>query len=132
MVKFSMNILQANKASSNVIYKPEELERIYKKAKKNKKEIGFKILNNIDELDQDTIMDKPFTNEIKNFSFELLEDSLRVNIDVLKKSDFYKKLQENDYFALAVGEGEVSDDTKTVSDYELKYIVIVPNNKSEE
>ena len=132
MVKFSMNILQANKASSNVVYKPEELERIYKKAKKNKKEIGFKILNNIDELDQDTIMDKPFTNEIKNFSFELLEDSLRVNIDVLKKSDFYKKLQENDYFALAVGEGEVSDDTNTVSDYELKYIVIVPNNKSEE
>ena len=132
MVKFSMNILQANKASSNVVYKPEELEHIYKKAKKNKKEIGFKILNNIDELDQDTIMDKPFTNEIKNFSFELLEDSLRVNIDVLKKSDFYKKLQENDYFALAVGEGEVSDDTNTVSDYELKYIVIVPNNKSEE
>ncbi len=132
MVKFSMNILQANKASSNVVYKSEELERIYKKAKKNKKEIGFKILNNIDELDQDTIMDKPFTNEIKNFSFELLEDSLRVNINVLKKSDFYKKLQENDYFALAVGEGEVSDDTKTVSDYELKYIVIVPNNKSEE
>ena len=132
MVKFSMNILQANKVSSNIVYKPEELERIYKKAKKNKKEIGFKILNNIDELDQDTIMDKPFTNEIKNFSFELLEDSLRVNIDVLKKSDFYKKLQENDYFALAVGEGEVSDDTNTVSDYELKYIVIVPNNKSEE
>lgn len=132
MVKFSMNILQANKVSSNVVYKPEELERIYKKAKKNKKEIGFKILNNIDELDQDTITDKPFTNEIKNFSFELLEDSLRVNIDVLKKSDFYKKLQENDYFALAVGEGEVSDDTNTVSDYELKYIVIVPNNKSKE
>lgn len=132
MVKFSMNILQANKVSSNVVYKPEELECIYKKAKKNKKEIGFKILNNIDELDQDTITDKPFTNEIKNFSFELLEDSLRVNIDVLKKSDFYKKLQENDYFALAVGEGEVSDDTNTVSDYELKYIVIVPNNKSKE
>ena len=132
MVKFSMNILQANKVSSNIVYKPEELERIYKKAKKNKKEIGFKILNNIDELDQDTITDKPFTNEIKNFSFELLEDSLRVNIDILKKSDFYKKLQENDYFALAVGEGEVSDDTKTVSDYELKYIVIVPNNKSKE
>lgn len=132
MVKFSMNILQANKVSSNVVYKPEELKRIYKKAKKNKKEIGFKILNNIDELDQDTITDKPFTNEIKNFSFELLEDSLRVNIDVLKKSDFYKKLQENDYFALAVGEGEVNDDTNTVSDYELKYIVIVPNNKSEE
>ena len=132
MVKFSMNILQANKVSSNVVYKPEELERIYKKAKKNKKEIGFKILNNIDELDRDTITDKPFTNEIKNFSFELLEDSLRVNIDVLKKSDFYKKLQENDYFALAVGEGEVSDDTKTVSDYELKYIVIVPNNKNKE
>ena len=132
MVKFSMNILQANKVSSNVVYKSEELECIYKKAKKNKKEIGFKILNNIDELDQDTIMDKPFTNEIKNFSFELLEDSLRVNIDVLKKSDFYKKLQENDYFALAVGEGEVSDDTNIVSDYELKYIVIVPNNKSKE